>query len=47
MKEIGFYKKDNNQLSLEFKSIIIEQHQNYLDYVKDQEESIIEKISKK
>ena len=33
---IGFSKNDINLLNLEFKNIIIEQHENYLDYVKDQ-----------
>ena len=47
LKEIGFSKNDVNQLSLEFKNILLEQHESYLDYVKDQEESIIEKFLKK
>ena len=47
LKEIGFNKNDVNQLSLEFKNILLEQHESYLDYVKDQEESIIEKFLKK
>ena len=47
LKEIGFCKTDINRLSLEFKNVLIEQHENYLDYVKDQEESIIEKILNK
>ena len=47
LKEIGFSKNDINRLSLELKNILIEQHENHLEYVKDQEESIFEKISKK
>ena len=45
--EIGFSKNDINRLNFEFKNILIEQHEDYLDYVKDQEESIIEKILNK
>ena len=47
LNEIGFSKNDIVHLSLEFKNIIFEQHENYLEYVKDQEESIIDKISNK
>ena len=47
LKEIGISKNDINQLSIEFKNILSEQHENYLDYVKDQKESIIEKILNK
>ena len=47
LKEIGFSKNDINRLSLEFRNILIEQHEEYLDYVKDQEESIIERILNK
>ena len=44
IKEVGFSKKDMNQLPLEFKIMLLEQHEIYLEYVKDQEESIIERI---
>ena len=47
LKEIGFSKNDINHLSSEFKNILIEQHENYLEYVKDQKESVIEKILNK
>ena len=46
LKEVGFNKTDIYQLSLEFKNILIEQHEKYLEYVKNKEESIFEKISK-
>ena len=36
-----------NRLSLEPKNIIIENYENYLEYVKGQKESIIEKILSK
>ena len=45
--EIGFSERDINHSNLELKNILIEQHEDYLDYVKDQEESIIEKILNK
>ena len=47
LKEIGFSKNDNNLLNLEFKSILIEQNEDYLDYIKKEEEPIIEKILNK
>ena len=47
LKEIGFSKNDINLLNLEFKNILIEQHKNYLDYIKNEEESILEKFLNK
>ena len=47
LKEIGFSKNDINHLNLEFKNIILEEFENYLDYIKDQEESILEKFFNK
>ena len=47
LKEIGFSKNDINLLNLEFKNILIEEFENYLDYIKDQEESILEKFLNK
>ena len=44
LKEIGFSKNDINRLSIEFKNILIEQHEEWLDYIKNEEESIIEKL---
>ena len=44
LHEVGFSERDINPLNKEFKNTLIEQHEEYLDYVKDQEESIIEKI---
>ena len=45
--EIGFSKNDINRLNLEFKKKLIEQHEGYLDYVKNQEESITRKFLNK
>ena len=36
-------KNDINLLNLEFKNILLEEFEKYLDYIKDQEESILEK----
>ena len=47
LKEIGFSKNDINRLNLEFKNILLEGHEDYLDYIKDQEESVIEKFLNK
>ena len=47
IKEIGFSKNNFNQLSIELKNILLEEYENYLDYIKDQEESIIEKFLNK
>ena len=37
LKEIGFSKNDINLLNLEFEKILLEEFENYLDYIKDQE----------
>ena len=47
LKEIGFSKNNINLLNLEFKNILIEEFDNYLDYIKDQEESILERFLNK
>ena len=41
LKEIGFSKKDINLLNLEFKNILNEEHEKFLNYIKDQVESIL------
>ena len=40
--ESGVLKDNNNPLRKEFKTILIEQNDEYLAYAKDQEEAIIE-----
>ena len=45
--EIGFSKNDINNLNSEFKTILLEEYENYLYYIKNEEESIIEKILNK
>ena len=47
LKEIGFSKNDINLLNLEFKNVLIEQFEEYLDYIKNEEESLLEKFSNK
>ena len=47
LKEVGFNENDINLLSLEFENILIEQNENLLSYIKNQEESIIEKFLNK
>ena len=44
LKETGFGKNDINLLNLEFKKFFLEESENFLDYIKDQEESIFEKF---
>ena len=41
--EIGFSEHDINRLNLEFKKILVGHHGEYLDFVKNEEESIIER----
>ena len=47
LKEIGFSKNDINRLSKEFKNILLEEFEDYLSYIKNEEESILEKILNK
>ena len=47
LKEIGFSKNIINLLNLEFKNIIIEEFEVYLSFIKNEEESILEKILNK
>ena len=44
LKEIGFSKRDINLLNLEFKKILIEEFEEYLSYIKNEEESVLEKF---
>ena len=47
LKEIGFSKNDINRLSIEFKKILLEEFEEYLSYIKNEEESILEKFLNK
>ena len=44
--EIGFSERDINRLNLEFKKFLLEQHEEYLDYVKNKEESVEKFLNK-
>ena len=45
--ECGFLKDDINFRYKEFKNILLELNEDYLDHIKNQEESIIERILNK
>ena len=47
LKEVGFSKNDINLLSLEFKNILLEEYEDYLSYIKHEEESVIERFLNK
>ena len=44
LKEIGFTRNIFNLLKLEFKNNLLEGHEEYLDYIKNEEESNLEKF---
>ena len=44
--EIGLSKRNINRLNLEFKNIILEQREHYLDFVENEEESVNERFLK-
>ena len=44
LNEYGYLKNDTNRLNLEFKNVLIEQNEEFLDYIKNEEESIGEKF---
>ena len=44
LKECGFLKSDNNRLNKEFKTILTEQNEEYLDFIKNEEEAVIERF---
>ena len=44
LKEIGFSKNNINRLNLYFKNILNEEYTEFLDYIKNEEESILEKF---
>ena len=47
LKEIGVSKNDINRLNLEFENILIEQHEEYFEYIKNEEESFLEEFLNK
>ena len=46
LQECRFLESDINSLNKKFKNIIFEQTEDYLSYIKNQEESLIEKLLK-
>ena len=42
--ECEYLKNDNNGSCLEFNNILMEQNENFLDYIKNEKESILESI---
>ena len=47
LREVGFSERDISCLNLELKKLILEQDEEYLDYVKNEEESNVERFLKK
>ena len=47
LHEVGFSQRDINLLSIEFKKILLEEFEDYLSYIKNVEESVIERILNK
>ena len=45
--EVSFSQRDISRLSMEFKNILLEEFEEYLSYIKNQEESIFERILNK
>ena len=44
LKECGFLKSDIIRSNLEFKNVLMEQNEEFLDYMKNEQESTIEKF---
>ena len=44
LEESGFLKSASNRLPLESKDIFLEQNEEYLDYIENEEEYIIDRI---
>ena len=47
LREIGFNQRDINRLNLYLKTYLIEQHEEYLDNINNEEESIVERFLNK
>ena len=47
LKVFGFIKNNINHLTLEYKNILLEEFENYLDYIKNEEKSVIERFLNK
>ena len=47
LTECGYLGNDISRLNKKFRNILLQQKEEYLDYIKNQEESILEKILNK
>ena len=47
LRKCGFWQNDINRSSNEFKNSLVDQSEEYLDYIKNEEESVMEKILSK
>ena len=47
LREIDFSERHINRLPVECKDILLYQHENYMKYVKNEEESIVERFMNK
>ena len=47
LTDSGFLKDDINRLCKDFKNILLEKNEEYLDYIKNEEQSTIEKFLNK
>ena len=47
LREIGFSEHDFDRLNLDFKNTLKKQHEEYLDYVKNEEKSNVERFLNK
>ena len=47
LREIGFSECDVNRLNLKFKIILLEEHEKQIEYVKNLEESTVERFLNK
>ena len=45
LKEVGFSERDINRFYLEFKNILLGEYEQYLNYIKKEEESLLEQFS--
>ena len=45
LQKRGFLENEKNRLCIEFITVLMEQKKDYLEYIKNEEESIVEKFS--
>ena len=47
LREVGFSERDIQRLNLDFKNFLLEEHEEFLDYVENLEKSIVERFLNK